>query len=28
MDEVLVKLNQNAIMVERQDLTYMYYSGK
>jgi len=28
MDEILVKLNQNSIMVERQDLTYTYYSGK
>lgn len=27
MDEVLVKLNQASILVERQDLTYCYYSG-
>lgn len=28
MDEVLIALNQNSILVERQDLTYTYYSGK
>lgn len=28
MDEVLVALNQNSIMVERDDMTYTYYSGK
>lgn len=27
MDEVLVQLNQASILVERQDLTYCYYSG-
>lgn len=28
MDEVLTALNQNSILVERQDLSYTYYSGK
>lgn len=28
MDEILEKLNQNSILVERQEATYMYYSGK
>lgn len=28
MDEVLVQLNQASILVERQDLTYCYYSGQ
>lgn len=27
MDQVLVQLNQASILVERQDLTYCYYSG-
>ena len=28
MDEVLIALNQNSILVERQDYSYTYYSGK
>ena len=28
MDEVLSALNQNSILVERQNLSYTYYSGK
>ena len=28
MDEVLAALNQNSILVERQSITYAYYSGK
>lgn len=28
MDEVLLRLNQASILVERQDLTYCYYSGE
>lgn len=28
MDEVLVVLNQNSILVERHDLSYIYYDGK
>ncbi|MCH5194474.1 MAG: DUF3574 domain-containing protein [Oscillospiraceae bacterium] len=28
MDEVLSALNQNSILVERQDITYTYYSGR
>ncbi len=28
MNEVLTALNQNSILVERQDISYAYYSGK
>lgn len=28
MDEVLLQLNQASILVERQDLTYCYYTGR
>ncbi len=28
MDEVLEKLNQNSVLLERQDVTYCFYSGK
>ena len=27
MNEVLTALNQNSILVERQDISYTYYSG-